>query len=481
MSDGKTENLRVARGGTQVTEGTDGPRLDHRVLRLAIVEGPDRGARFEVASTHVTIGSSPSNDVVLRDEAVSGRHCELRVDGDRVLLRDCGSTNGTELNGVRVAEAELPVGGRIRLGRSELRFQPRRESHRLGASESTGFGELTGRSAAMREVFGLLERVAPTELTVLLTGETGTGKEVAARSIHAAGPRPDAPFVIVDCAAISASLSESELFGHEKGAFTGALRTHVGPFEEARGGTVFLDEVGELPLTLQKKLLRVLEARQVRRVGATEWIDVHYRLVAATHRDLSAMIRAGEFREDLYFRLAEVIVRLPPLRDREGDVLAIAEAMLAAQGAGLSIGEDAKQRLIGSSWPGNVRELRNAIRHAAAFCEDGVIGAAQLPLAEREPGATDAPSPSGAIPAATMAGEPDRPAVEVLSGVTIKEAREHALYPITRAYLAQLLERHGTDLDAAAEEAGLHRKSLLRLLREHDLRPSWLPQRPTND
>jgi DNA-binding NtrC family response regulator len=456
-----TERIHVGRGGTQVTEAEDGPRLTHRVIRLAIVGGADRGTRYELSGTLILIGSSPACDVTLGDPAVSGRHCELRVEGSRLVIKDAGSTNGTFLNGIRVSEADVPTGARIAVGRTEIQVQPRQENSRLRPSDEAHFHSLYGDSKPMREVFGVLERVAPTDLGVLVLGETGTGKELAARSIHEASARAKAPFVVVDCASVSETLSESELFGHEKGAFTGALRDHAGPFEAALGGTVFLDEVGELPLPLQKKLLRVLEARQVRRVGGERWIDVNYRLVAATHRDLASLVETGAFRQDLYFRMAEVIVTLPPLRDRGDDIAALGRRMLAECSPGSSFDASALALLGAASWPGNVRELRNVVRRAAAFAF-GSIGASDLQRA-------------GLVESERVEAAAD------LAGLSFKEARTRALAPIERAYLAQLLDRHRPNLDAMAEEAGLHRKSLLRLLREHGLRPEWLPKRPSGD
>jgi DNA-binding NtrC family response regulator len=458
-----TERIHVGRGGTQVTEAEDGPRLVHRVVRLAVVQGNDRGKRWELTGSLLLVGSSRACDVRLDDPAVSGRHCEIHVSGSRLTVRDAGSTNGTFLNGVRVTEAEVPTGARLVVGRTELLIQPREQNSRLRASSEPRFHSLHGDSKPMREVFGVLERVAPTDLGVVILGETGTGKELVARSIHAASARAGAPFVVVDCAAVSDSLSESELFGHEKGAFTGALRDHAGPFEAALGGTVFLDEVGELPLPLQKKLLRVLEARQVRRVGGESWIDVNYRLVAATHRDLESLTEIGAFRQDLYFRMAEVVVTLPPLRERGDDIALLARRLLADLSSA-ELDASAVDLLCAAPWPGNVRELRNVVRRAATFAP-ATISADDL----RRAGLVEAPPSDGPVDAAELAG------------LSFKEARAKALAPIERAYLAQLLDRHRPDLDAMAEEAGMHRKSLLRLLREHGLRPEWLPKRPSGD
>ncbi len=318
----------------------------------------------------------------------------------------------------------------------------------------------------MDEVFAMLARVAKTELSSILVGETGTGKELAARAIHEGSPRKGRPFVVVDCGAISGSLIESELFGHEKGAFTGADQKRIGAFEAASSGTVFLDELGELSIDLQPKLLRVLERREIKRLGSTTLIPVDVRLVCATHRDLAAMVNEGRFREDLYYRLAEVIVRLPPLRARREDVALLAQHVLdehaATEGQTLTLDGAAIEALERWRWPGNVRELRNVVKSAALMATGGIVRANELRLSprpsEQQP---DAPSEDA------IAG--DRVSIELHAGLPIQEARDRWTETLERQYLEHVLARVGGDLGRAAAETGVHRKSLERLLRRHGL------------
>jgi len=318
------------------------------------------------------------------------------------------------------------------------------------------FGELYGDSTPMREVFGLLARVAPTDLGVVLLGETGTGKELAARALHAEGERAGAPFVVLDCGAIQPNLIESELFGHERAAFTGADRPRKGAFEVADGGTIFLDEIGELPLELQPKLLRVLERREVQRLGASRPEAIDVRLVAATHRNLAQMVTAGTFREDLYFRLAEMEIRLPPLRDRKEDIPLLARRMLAelaeAGGPTVPLSDAALQTLKRRDWPGNVRQLRNVLRRAAVMATGETI----------EPEDLESLPISGPPPSA--------PEATVDASLPLKEARDAWSAPLERDYLERVLRHHVGDLDAASAHAGIHRKSFERLLRRHDLK-----------
>ncbi|HJL15204.1 MAG TPA: sigma 54-interacting transcriptional regulator [Sandaracinaceae bacterium LLY-WYZ-13_1] len=452
--------------GTQVTDDGTGPKMVEHRHRLLVVDGPDRGLEVEVPATELTIGSASSNDLVLTDGTVSRRHAMVAVQGERYLLRDLDSTNGTLVDGTRVKEAYLAPGARIELGDTEILFQPRKKWERIDVRDIDHFGGLYGTTDTMRAVFALLAKLAPTGLSCILVGETGTGKELAARAIHDHSPRAAKPFVVVDCGAISENLIESELFGHERGAFTGADRQRTGAFEAAEGGTVFLDEIGELPLELQPKLLRVLERREVKRLGSTKLQEVDVRVVAATHRDLPAMVTDGTFREDLYYRLAEVVVELPPLRDRLDDVPVIAGRILrdlAADGPVVELGEDAVAALTRRSWPGNVRELRNVLKRATVLASGPVLGAQDLKLEVAGP-LRDAGG------ARTGGGAPAQ--LEVADDLPIKEARDRWVAPMEREYLVRIVSRCAGDLDRAADEAGIHRKSLERLLRQHGLKAS---------
>jgi DNA-binding NtrC family response regulator len=320
----------------------------------------------------LTVGKASGNDVVVDDPFVSARHLRIEPRGGRWHLVDLGSTNGTLLGGARVERAELPFGVALQAGDVELVLEP------PGAAERprpVAFEGMISRDPGMRQVFELVERVAPSDAAVTILGETGTGKELVARALHSRSPRSAGPFIPVNCSAIAETLIESELFGHEKGAFSGAERLRKGAFEEASGGTIFLDEIGELPLDLQPKLLRALELGEVKRVGASRPITVDVRIVAATHRDLRARVRAGKFREDLFYRLCVVPVTVPPLRQRRGDVRVLAEAFLAQaapRGLGLRWSEEALARLEGYDWPGNVRQLRNVVQRALLFRGEGL-------------------------------------------------------------------------------------------------------------
>ena len=455
---------RLVAGSHIGVDATVAQLAQHR-MTLAVSAGPDKGQRAEVESASLVIGTAANSDLRLTDDTISRHHCEISVRGGRYVIRDLQSTNGTRVEGIEILEAVLEPGARIKLGETELVFD---SSHRwlaVGESSSDRFGELFGKSTAMHAVFGVLERVSASRLTCLLIGDTGTGKELAARSIHALGLSSQGPFVVLDCGAVNENLIESDLFGHERGAFTGAMRERAGCFEQANGGTVFLDEIGELPLALQPKLLRVLERREVTRVGSSEPRDVSVRIVAATHRDLWAMVEAGTFREDLFFRLAEVAVRIPSLRERPDDIPFLAAMILESDsrpGAAVarSFSEDATDWLTRQKWPGNVRELRNVVRRAAALSADPIIGR-QL-LVEME---AMRPRSEAAL------GDDESESVELASHLAIRDARQGWIEGLEKAYLEALQRRFADQYDAAAVHAGLHRKSLIRLMRQHGLDP----------
>src|SRR5512133_638615 len=319
----------------------------------------------------VTVGKRGCADLAIDDPFVSARHLRIEAREGRWHLVDLGSTNGTLLGGARVERAELPLGVPITVGEAELVLEP------LAApppARSAPFEGMLSGDPAMRQVFDLIERVAPSDAPVTILGETGSGKELVARALHARSERRASPFIPVNCSAIAETLIESELFGHEKGAFSGAERLRKGAFEEAHGGTIFLDEIGELPLEMQPKLLRVLELGEVKRVGASRPLQTDVRIVAATHRDLRAAVRAGKFREDLFYRLCVVPITVPPLRARRGDVRALADLFLhasAPRGLQLRWAEEALRRLESYDWPGNVRQLRNVVQRALLFRGEG--------------------------------------------------------------------------------------------------------------
>ncbi len=333
---------------------------DRLVVRSRQQRSGAGGERSMPCPDRLVIGSDARCDLVLDDPFASACHALLERRGDTCWLRDLNSSNGTFIGPARILEAELPRGVPARIGESELMLICADQ----GGAEQ-GFEGLIGSSAAMRELFSVIERVAPSGATALICGESGTGKELVARALHARSGRAAGPFVPVNCGALSASLIESELFGHEKGAFTGADRARRGAFEEAGGGTLFLDEIGELPTGLQAKLLRALELREIKRLGASLPQRVDLRVIGATNRDLRAEVSAGRFREDLYWRLAAIPICLPPLRARgEGDLRALVRHFLrsfAAAGRPVQLSAGAEARLLAHPWPGNVRELKNCL------------------------------------------------------------------------------------------------------------------------
>ena len=444
------------RGGTEVhsTEFAERAAVE-AVPRLTAVSGPGAGRAFAMARSLATVGRHKTNDLVLDDPKVSGVHLELRRVGDRVHARDASSTNGTWIGAHRVFDIELAAGGELMVGSTLLRLDIDEGASPAALSAGDSFGELVGHSNEMRELFATLERISPKELTVLVQGETGTGKEEVARAIHARSLRASAPFVVIDATALPESLAESLLFGHEKGAFTGADQRRIGLFEAAHGGTVFLDEIGELPAAVQSKFLRVLERREVTRVGGTIATKIDVRVIAATHRELRLEIEASRFREDLFFRLAQVRVFIPPLRDRPEDVPILCQKLLQQIAGGtqapIRIEADALEHLKAQPWPGNVRELRNVLARASAL------------------------APGGAIRRSDVAGEgvgfrgtrEERSALD-LSG-TFANAKQQAIERFESAYLAALMKRSGGNLSVASREADIARHHLRDLLKKRGL------------
>jgi DNA-binding NtrC family response regulator len=423
--------------------------LGVRKVRLAVVEGPDQGVRVESEADHIAIGGHADARLALTDRAVSRFHAAIRRTEHGYQLADTGSTNGTFLDGNRIESAYLSPGSRITVGRTTIAFDAVLERVEIDAHRAGELGAMIGRSLPMQQLFGLLKKLAPMEITVLVTGETGTGKELAARALHEGSARASGPFVVVDCGAVQPGLVESLLFGHEKGAFTGAVAAHKGAFEAANGGTIFLDEVGELPLELQPKLLRALQQRQVCRVGSTSYLDVDVRVVAATHRDLEVEVRNRRFREDLFYRLAVVTAKIPPLRDRRDDIPWIVGKLLAESGRKTFTAE-AMNRLLAHAWPGNVRELVNVVQGSAAVSRGALITEEELPPSVRRE---------------TRAG----PSLEVDVSVPLKDARERLLADFERTYLLALLQECRGNVSEAARRSGVHRKTVERLARKHGL------------
>jgi transcriptional regulator with GAF, ATPase, and Fis domain len=459
-----------------------------RKAKLVVTSGPDSGREVDMGTRLCTGGRSIINDLVLADKAVSGTHFKIVADEDGYRLVDLDSRNGTTIGDLRVREVYLQPGTSFRVGQTELRFQTAEDIVEIALSKGDNFDRVIGGSVAMREIFATLEKVSPSELTVLVTGETGTGKELIARGIHNASSRRGKPFVVLDCGAIPKDLIESTLFGHEKGSFTGAIGQHRGCFEQATGGTIFLDEIGELDLGLQPKLLRVLEQREIKRVGGDRTIKVDVRVLAATNRDLRAMVNQGTFREDLYFRLSVINVELPPLRERQGDIAELAQHFLrevaSRRGVPLTLGEDAIHALKGHTFPGNVRELRNVVERAASLSAGPVITRADLVFGRdagpsvivsrdlANAGAQAAlaavstqTSPPAAAPGPVVAFDP----ATLTIGLDFKEAKQRVVDAFEAAYLKAVLARHDGNITRSAQEAGLTRYHLRELLKRHNL------------
>lgn len=414
-------------------------------LRLLVIDGPSRGKSAEIRKGVAKVGSSSACDLVLDDRSVSRIHFEVTVGPRGFRLRDLGSTNGTLASGLRIVDAEIPSGTTVVVGASAVRIERAGEALSLPpASPRTSFGGLLGRSVAMRQIYAVLERIAPSDATVLVRGETGTGKEVVARSIHDASPRKRGPFVAVDCGAIPENLFESELFGHARGAFTGAATDRAGVFEEAQGGTLFLDELGELPSSLQPKLLRALETRTVRRVGTNVEKAVDVRVVAATNRPLEQAVNDGTFREDLYYRLAVVEIVLPPLRERPGDIAELAEHFYRQRGRTGALPPSFLDALARRPFPGNVRELRHTVERALLL------------------GGLDDPAPETVPRAAEVV--PDALADMAALRLPLKEAREAWTEQFELIYAKNVLERADGNVTRAAELAGVNRRFMQRLM-----------------
>ena len=428
-------------------------------MRVAVVYGRDAGQFVSVPSTpgeKATIGAGRDSDLVLHDDRVSPRHLEVWSAPEGVALRDLGSATGTFLGTTRLGDGIVPPGTRIRLGETILE---------IIAGEVTG--DLRGRLAAeglvftgpaMTEVAESLQRLAPFSTSVLIEGETGTGKEVIARAVHRLSMRANGPFVIVDCGALPATLIESELFGHERGAFTGADRRRQGAFERAHGGTVFLDEIGELPLASQPALLGALQRRRFRRVGGHDEVEVDVRLVAATNRDLLVEVERGAFRADLYYRLATAGIWLPPLRRRLEDLpVLIASLLTELTGSAVPspFDEDAIARMAAHAWPGNVRELRAVVERAVNL------------------GRLDLGGPRSGVQAVQARGVEAMPSTLTLPAGppgAYGEARAEALSVFEQDYLRRLIEACQGNASEAARVARMDRPHLLRLLRRHSLR-----------
>ncbi|HET9625589.1 MAG TPA: sigma 54-interacting transcriptional regulator [Kofleriaceae bacterium] len=397
----------------------------------------------------IVVGRTEGADVVLDDHEVSGVHCELRAITEGILVRDLGSTNGTFIGAVRIREVVVTAKTELSVGGTRLTIEPSGQKQRVELGFSDRFGSIVGASPKMRRVFSVLEKVAATPLSVLVLGETGTGKEGVARAIHDASTRKDKPFVVVDCGSIPQTLAESILFGHEKGSFTGANERRDGALAEANGGTLFLDELGELPVDLQPKLLRALSERQVRRIGGTTFDSIDVRIIAATRRDLGSEMNAGRFRSDLFFRIAQVRIELPPLRERLADVPMLIEDICTRVNqpwAAPVVQDWIERRMASHDWPGNVRELVNVVSVAATLAET-----------------------PDAIDDVLLLARDEQPAPAIHAATAFSDAKRNAIVAFERGYFSDLAKRARGNVSEMARQSGMERHHVRAYLRKYGL------------
>jgi two-component system response regulator HydG len=455
MTDDGFDDIETAhRPRAQRTE-----HVDLAAYEVAVVDGPDRGARLRLDPRdplRVLVGQSPTCALRLADREVSRRHIALECQGGGVRLVDLGSTNGTTVNGLTVYEAALRGEESIVIGATTLMLRrieaPPTPATVFGPDAPLmRFGRVLGESPEMRRLYPLCARVAASRVPVVLEGDTGTGKEVLAESIHEASPLAGGPFVVFDCTTVAPTLVESALFGHERGAFTGAAQTHLGVFEEADGGTLLIDEVGDLDIALQAKLLRALERGEIRRVGGRAWIKVQVRVIAATRRDLDQEVQAGRFRDDLFFRIAVTRIELPPLRRRPTDIpLLVRHFWRELDGTGQPP-DVLVDRFMKHTWPGNVRELANAVARHIALGD-----LAMAPDAAHFGGtATSGPNKGSS--------SEDQGSSDLVSSVLERElplarARAIVVDEFERRYVERVLRRHNGSVTQAAQASGLARR-----------------------
>ncbi len=404
-------------------------------VRLLVIDGPDRGRATVVDTGTAMVGSHEDCALRLTDPAVSRRHLAIELLGSRVRVKDLSSKNGSRYLGSRFEAIELALGSTVELGTTRLAIIPALQ-FTGPVSDVSELAGLLGRSLPMRKLFAQILQVAPTDASVLVTGETGSGKEGVARALHSLSTRSAGPFRVFDCAVVARDLVQSALFGHVKGAFTGAVKDTTGALEDAHGGVLFLDEIAELPMELQPSLLRALETKSFQRVGDTKLRTSDFRIVAATHHDLAAKSQAGRFRLDLYYRVAALTLEVPPLRARPEDIALLAHRFAAEANAKTLLSPSTLAALSAWRWPGNVRELKNAVERVVAL------------------------GPEAALPGVLTQDAP----------LDFHETRTQAIRAFERSYLEALLERHQGNASAAAREAGIARSYLYKMLDEHGLK-----------
>jgi two-component system, NtrC family, response regulator HydG len=438
--DVQTETVVSSREEVATEEGT---------FTISVTDGPDKGKRLTFdasAPSRILVGQSPACELRLTDREASRRHAALEIVAGGIRVTDLSSTNGTYVDRVRVYEALLEGGEMVRVGATTLAIDLESERVRAAVPVAEQFGPVLGRSLEMRRLYPLCARLARANVPLIIEGETGTGKEVLAEALHQQGPRAKQPFVVFDCTTAPPTLVESELFGHERGAFTGAVTTRIGVFEQAHGGTLLIDEIGDLDLPLQAKLLRALERGEIRRVGGDKWIKVDVRVLSATRRDLDREVAAGRFRDDLFHRLAVARIELPPLRRRRGDVALLANAIWAELGGVPDeLPREVLSRWEEETWPGNIRELRNAVARQLALGE--LADAAFLMRTHEGDGTDDAPSSH-----ATGGDAVDRVLDAALPFV---EARARLVAEFERRYVERVMQVNEGDLVKAAAASGV--------------------------
>jgi transcriptional regulator with GAF, ATPase, and Fis domain len=445
-STGKTKVIRWEEQPTKLTLSR---------CKLNVISGENVGKEYNLSQPVIRIGTRSDNEIMFKDDTMSRLHFEILQQKDGWLIRDTESSNGVFVNGVRIREAFLTQGAMIRAGRTEIKFVSQDETFEITPHKKDRFGPLIGSSTAMRKIYTIIEKIAATDVTVIIEGESGTGKELVAAAIHEKSKRNKKPFVVFDCSAVAANLIESELFGHEKGSFTGATGLRHGAFELADSGTVFLDEIGELQIDLQPKLLRVLESRTIRRVGGDRPMPIDVRVVAATNRNLEQEVKKGNFREDLFYRLNVVPIHLPPLRKRKEDIPLLVESFIeiyksenpTKQVDGVSA--SAMELLMAYDWPGNVRELKNTVNRAISFMDGSQIQPDDIPERVR-------------IPVA-------KAELEIRDDMGFKDAKEQWVASFEKQYLTDILKRNNFNISAAAKEAGIDRKSVQRLVKKYGI------------
>jgi DNA-binding NtrC family response regulator len=420
------------------------PSTTTATFAVEVVEGPDRGMALTLDAarpSRILVGQSGACDLRLTDRLVSRRHVALEVMGAQVKLVDLGSTNRTHVNDVIVGEAYLRGGETIRIGQTVLSVRLVAPAARVALPTAVRFGRAFGSSAEMRKLYPLCERLAAVDVPIVIEGDTGTGKELLAEALHEASPRAQRPFVVFDCTALPPNLIDSALFGHERGAFTGALESRTGAFEQADGGTLLIDEIGELDPSLQPKLLRALERSEVQRLGSNRWRRVDVRIIAATRRDLDREVQAGRFREDLFFRLAVARIELPPLRERHGDIGLLTRHFWRKLGGKLPVPAAMVARFEDYAWPGNVRELRNAVARRIALGElvdDDFVAASQRP---------EAPSRGADLVERILALD-----------LPLPRARQRIVEDFERRYVERVLAKYDGNVTRAAAASGIARR-----------------------